>query len=160
VFRASRPAKPSLAPSLAIVKAASVAFQPLVPDWKLPFGSRLLESARARGDNGSERTANRTTAPAVLPSGRARVALSRCVFASCHRQSSPSDLMIRPSDERVPATVNGPRKRGWRPRQARVSLLPSTDYQPGGVDEFGVGWLAMYRDTSAKVNAFGPDPTA
>ena len=23
----------------------------------------------------------------------------------------------------------------------------------------GVGWLAMYRDTSAKVNAFGPDPT-
>ena len=54
-----------------------VAFQPLVPDWKLPFRSRLLESARARDDNGSERTANRTTAPAVLPSGRARIALSR-----------------------------------------------------------------------------------
>jgi hypothetical protein len=72
VFRASRPAKPSPAPSLAIVKAASVAFQPLVPDWKLPFGSRLLESACARGDNGSESTANKTIAPAVFPNRRER----------------------------------------------------------------------------------------
>ena len=75
MFRASRPAKPSLAPSLAIVKAASVPFQPLVPDWKLPFGSRLLESARARGDNGSESRANKTTAPAVFPNSRERLTL-------------------------------------------------------------------------------------
>ena len=39
MFSASRPAELSLAPSLAIVKAASDAVQPLVPDWKLPFGS-------------------------------------------------------------------------------------------------------------------------
>ena len=88
MFRASRPAKPSLAPSLAILKDASVAFQPLVPDWKLPFGSRLLESARARGDNGSDNTANTTTAPAVFPSSPERLGLDRCVVASSHRQSS------------------------------------------------------------------------
>jgi hypothetical protein len=74
-----------------IVKAASVAFQPLVPDWKLPFGSRLFESARARGDNGSESTANTTTAAAVFRSSRALLTFGRCVVASYHKQKSPSD---------------------------------------------------------------------
>jgi hypothetical protein len=66
-------------------------FQPLVPDWKLPFGSRLFESARARGDNGSESTANTTTAAAVFRSSRALLTFGRCVVASYHKQKSPSD---------------------------------------------------------------------
>ena len=53
--------------------------------------------------------------------------------------------MIRLSGASVPATGK------W---------ATTSDYQPGGAEMFGVGWLAMYRDTSAKVNAFGPDPTA
>ena len=144
MFRSSRPAKPSLAPSPAIVKAASVAFQPLVPDWKLPFGSRLLETACARGDKGSVSTANKTIAPAVFPNSRARLTFGPCVVASYHSRVVLR-LMIRLFDAGVPATGN------W---------ATTSDYQPGGTEEFGVGWLAMYRETSAKVNAFGPEPTA
>src|SRR4029450_6929257 len=55
------------------VKAASVAFQPLVPDWKLPFGSRLVESARARGASVSRSKASGPKARAPFLSSPLRL---------------------------------------------------------------------------------------
>jgi hypothetical protein len=67
-------------PSLGIVKAAFDVVQPLVLDWKVPFGTRLL--ARAGGESGSKSRTNSAAAPAGLLTSRERLSIDPCFIAS------------------------------------------------------------------------------
>ena len=56
--------------------------QPLVPDWKPPFGRRSLGSARAGGESGSKSRTNSAAAPAGLLTSRERLSFDPCFIAS------------------------------------------------------------------------------
>jgi len=66
--------------------AAFDVIQPLVPDWKLPFGSRLLELAHAGDESGSKSKSksrtNSAAAPAGLLTSRERLSFDPCFIAS------------------------------------------------------------------------------